>query len=277
MPRAKSRDPETDPAAFFGDELARARLAAGFASQQALADHLGFDRSVIGKAENGGRPPTADVLDAWCKACNLDPDLFGRMSTLARRAEGPVPRWFEDWLEDENQAQSLRMWSPVLIPGLLQTAEYARALFIAAGADETYASELVAVRVERQAILDRAHPSHVVALFEESVLHHLIGSAQIMHDALVHVAELSERSSVVIQVVPSAKGANAGLSGTFDLAVSPDGRTTLRMDGVEDQTTQSKTLVNKAITLFDLIRGDALPRDDSRKLIVEASEQWKTR
>jgi hypothetical protein len=62
MPRPNSRDPETDPRAFLGEELARARVAAGFSSQQALADHLGFDRPVVGKAESGGRPPTAEVL-----------------------------------------------------------------------------------------------------------------------------------------------------------------------------------------------------------------------
>lgn len=99
MPRHNSRDPETDPRAFLGEELARARMAAGFSSQQALADHLGFDRSVIGKAESGDRVPTLDVLRAWVKACNLDEDHYMRLAVLARRADGPVPRWFETWLD----------------------------------------------------------------------------------------------------------------------------------------------------------------------------------
>jgi helix-turn-helix protein len=58
MPAPTAVTRESDPRAFLGEELARARVAAGFASQQALADRLGFDRSVIGKAESGGRPPT---------------------------------------------------------------------------------------------------------------------------------------------------------------------------------------------------------------------------
>ena len=58
------RDPETNPAAFLGGELRRARLAAGFSSQDALAGKLGFDRTVIAKAETGERPPTVDVLAA---------------------------------------------------------------------------------------------------------------------------------------------------------------------------------------------------------------------
>ena len=72
------RDPETNPAAFLGGELRRARLAAGFSSQDALAVKLGFDRTVVAKAETGERPPTVDVLSAWCQACGLDDELFGR-------------------------------------------------------------------------------------------------------------------------------------------------------------------------------------------------------
>jgi transcriptional regulator with XRE-family HTH domain len=277
MPRPNSRDPETDPRAFLGDELARARMEADFSSQQALADHLGFDRSVIGKAESGDRPPTPEVLRPWCEACNLDYDHFARLAALARRADGPVESWFVEWLEKEITAQMIRAWSPVLLPGLLQTGNYARALFIAAGADDDRADEQVSVRLGRQEILDRPQPPHFVAAFDESVLHRLIGSPQIMHDALMQVAELSQRPGIVVQVVPSAKGANAGLSGTFDLATAADGTTTLRMDGIEDQTTESRPLVSKAVILFDLIRGNALPRDESRSLILEMAEQWKSR
>jgi transcriptional regulator with XRE-family HTH domain len=84
-----TRDPQTSPAAFFGAELRRARVAAGFSSQEALAARLGFDRTVIAKAETGERPPTVEVLAAWCEACRLDDDLFGRLGMLARRADGP--------------------------------------------------------------------------------------------------------------------------------------------------------------------------------------------
>jgi transcriptional regulator with XRE-family HTH domain len=277
MPRPNSRDPGTDPRAFLGEELARARVAAGFSSQQALADHLGFDRSVVGKAESGDRPPTPEVLRPWCEACTLDYDHFARLAALARRADGPVESWFVEWLEKESAAQMIRAWSPVLLPGLLQTGDYARALFIAAGADDDYADEQVLVRLGRQEIFDRPRPPHFVGLLDESALHRLIGSPQVMHDALVRVAELSQRPGVVIQVVPSGKGASAGLCGTFDLATSADGAVTLRQDGIEDQTTEDKPLVSKGVILFDLVRGNALPRDESRSLIVEIAEQWKSR
>jgi transcriptional regulator with XRE-family HTH domain len=94
-------NPETSPAAFLGGELKRARIAAGFASQDSLAARLGFDRTVIVKAETGNRPPTADVLTAWCEACGLDAEFYARLGMLARNGDGPIPAWFENWLEAE--------------------------------------------------------------------------------------------------------------------------------------------------------------------------------
>jgi transcriptional regulator with XRE-family HTH domain len=272
------RDPQTNPAAFLGGELRRARVAAGFSSQDALAAKLGFDRTVVAKAETGERPPTDDVLAAWCGACRLDDELFGRLVVLARQADGPVPTWFEDWLQAEGEAQSLRMWSPMLIPGLLQTAEYARALFLAAQTDtsDDAIGALVAARLERQVILDQVNPPDVVAVLDEAVLHRLVGSPQAMHDALAHVAEMSQRPYIVVQVVPAGNGANAGLAGAFDIAAADGIAETLRMEGVEDQTTEKRSLVRKAAVAFDRVRGDALPRDASRDLILKvADERWK--
>jgi transcriptional regulator with XRE-family HTH domain len=273
------RDPETNPAAFLGGELRRARAAAGFSSQDALAAKLGFDRTVIAKAETGERPPTDDVMAAWCVACGLDDGLFGRLTVLARRGDGPIPTWFEDWLRAEGEAQSLRIWSPTLIPGLLQTAEYARALFLAEQTDisDDAIDALVAARRQRRSIFDRADPADVVVVLDEAVLHRLIGSPQVMHDALVHLAELSQRPYLVVQVVPASNGANAGLSGAFYIAAADGMPETLQIDGVEEQTTEKRSLVRKAAVAFDRVRADALPRDASRDLILKvADEKWKS-
>jgi hypothetical protein len=83
-----------------------------------------------------------------------------------------------EWLEKEVAAQMIRAWLPVLLPGLLQTGDYARALFLAAGADEDYADKQVLVRLGRQEIFDRPRPPHIVAVVDEAVLHRLIGSPQ---------------------------------------------------------------------------------------------------
>jgi hypothetical protein len=134
----------------------------------------------------------------------------------------------------------------------------------------------VAARLQRQAILDRADPPDVVVVLDEAVLHRLIGSPQLMHDALVRVAELSQRPYVVVQVVPASNGANAGLSGAFDIAAAEGMPETLRMEGVEEQTTEKRSVVRKAAVAFDRVRADALPCDASRDLILKvADERWK--
>ena len=271
-------DPESNPAGFLGAELRRARMTAGYSSQEALAAKLGYDRSVIAKAETGERPPSPEVAEA------LEAELFpagppgfvARLAMLARRADGPIPSWFESWLEAERDAHMLRLWSPLLVPGLLQTADYARALFLATGLDEDVAQEHVAVRLDRQAILERPHPPHVVAVLDQAVLHRLIGSPQVMADQLLHVAELSERTSVSVQVIPADTGANAGLSGAFDLASGDGGPEVVRMEAVEDVTVESRSLVRAAANIFVRVQADALPRAASRTLILEAAEQWKT-
>ncbi len=279
MPRPNSRDPETDPAAFLGDELARARLAAGFSSQQALADHLGFDRSVIGKAETGDRPPTPDVLRPWATACNLNEEHFVRLAVLARRADGPVPRWFETWLVAEETASVLKYWSPIIVTPIFQTAAYARALLLAAQTDtsDENISALVEAKLQRALILDRTDPPDVVALIDELALRRLVGSPETMHEQLMHITELAERPYVCVQIVPTAVGATAGLSGDMSLASGDGGPDVLHTDAVpEGHTTEARSLVRKAGVTFERTRGYAMPRAQSRDLIMEvADELWK--
>jgi transcriptional regulator with XRE-family HTH domain len=265
------------PRQYLGNELTRARIAAGFSSQQALADHLGFDRSVIGKAETGERPPSLDVLAAWARACGLDAELFGRMTEFVRHADGPVPEWFASFLEREREAHTLRLWQPIIIPGLLQTAEYARALFIAEGNNPDQADELVAERLDRQSILGRAGAPSVIAVLDESVLHRLIGDPRVMNEALMHVSDMADRPNVSVGIVPADTGANAGLSGGFQIASCDGAPDVLNMTGVEDAIEESRSRVRHAVRIFDLVRDEALPSAASRTLIVEAAEQWKTR
>jgi transcriptional regulator with XRE-family HTH domain len=280
VPRPNSRDPETDPAAFLGDELARAREAAGFKSQQALADHLGFDRSVIGKAETGERPPTADVLAAWCKACGLDYEHYARLGTLARRADGPIPRWFETWLVAEAQAAILRYWSPLIVPALFHTDGYARALLLAAQTDtsDEAIAALVAARLARAAIMDRADPPEVVAIIDELALVRLIGSAEIMRGQLTHIADLAARPYVCVQVVPASVGATAGMSGDINLASVDGTADVLHTDATpEGHTTEARSQVRAAAVAFERTRQYALPHAQSLDLIMKVvEERWTT-
>jgi DNA-binding XRE family transcriptional regulator len=275
---ANDREPRGDLGVWLGEELRGARLAAGYTSQDQFAREIGFDRTVIVKAETGARPPSDDlagkIAETFPGLCN---GLYVQLAAIARKSNGPIPGWFADWLEAERQAHTLRIWQPLIVPGLLQTAEYARALFVAAGEDADRVEELIAARLDRQAILDRPKPAQVVTVLDESVLHRLIGAPQVMADQLIHLAAVSERPSVTIQMIPSDIGANAGLSGGFQLASTDGAEDVLNMNGVEDVTSETRSLVRTAANMFVRVQADALPRAASRKLILEAAEQWKAR
>jgi transcriptional regulator with XRE-family HTH domain len=280
MPRPNGRDPEADPAAYLGKLLRQARLAAGYASQDALAAALGFERSTITKAESGARAPTEEVFNKWCDVCGITSeyrDVLMGLTTLARHADGPVPTWFEDYLEIEGEAYAILVWQPIVIPGLLQTEDYARALFLAEEVDITKTNEMVTARMARQAIFDKADPPQVVFVLDELVLHRLIGSPAIMAAQLAHICEMSERPDLSVHILPSENGANVGLFGGFFIASNEGRPDVVLMETVEDQTTEKRTLVRKAQIVFDRVRRDALPRVASRAILLEAAERWKSR
>jgi transcriptional regulator with XRE-family HTH domain len=272
---AKRAD-KSNSAIFLGDELKRVRIKAGFTTHDALAAKMGYDRTLITKVESGERVPTVDVLVAWCRACGLPGIPPDWVVGLAKRADGAIPSWFEAWIEAEGEAHMLRLWAPLVLPGLFQPPEYARSLFLAMGMDEEGADEQIAVRLGRQEILNRPDPPQVVAVLYEAVLDHLVGSPQVMHDTLVYLAELSQRPNISIQVVPVDMGANAGLCGAFSLASADGGQEVVAMETVEDVTTESRSLVRKATNIFIRVQADALPRAASRAVILEKAERWKT-
>ena len=277
-PRTQSRSSETNVGALLGEHLRRARVASGHRSQDALASTLGTDRSVVTKSETGERPPNVGVLTAWLDACEITGQLravLEGLSKLARTREGPVKQWVAPWFETEAKAHTLRYWAPVIVPGLVQTPAYARELFAAMGHDEGKVSELTEVRMGRQAILDRPDLPDVTIALWEPVLHHLIGSPEVMRNQLARLVELSARPRILIHILPGKLGANAGLGGAINLAATGDAAELLLSDGlVEDQLTNDPALVRKASTTFNGVRSDSLPRSDSRNVIMEAMERW---
>jgi transcriptional regulator with XRE-family HTH domain len=273
----QQRDPKSHPGAFVGKRLQRARIKAGYSSQDSLAVKIGTERTVIAKAESGERPATPDVLAAWCELCGLDLELYSELCDLARQTNGGIPEWFKEWIAAERVATSLRIWHPLLVPGLFHTEAYARAILSLDG-DEADTDALVAARLERQTILDRDEPVDVVAVIDELVLHRMIGSPEIMAEQLTFLSDMSRRPNVVVQVVPVGSGAHAGLGGAFDIATSDGMKDLLRLEAVPaDVTTETRSLVRKASVAFDQVRADALPRTQSRDLIRRLGEElWSS-
>jgi transcriptional regulator with XRE-family HTH domain len=270
--------PADIPSAAYdlANELRERRKAAGFGSQDALARVLNCDRTRVTKAETGQSVPTDDLLDAWGEACAFDVRPWKSVARQARERSSGPPRWFEGWLDVEQKAHTLRIWQPLTFPGLLQTADYARALF-RTWLDEERSGEQVEIRMQRQAIFDQSEPPSTTVVLDQSILYRLIGSPQIMQDQIAHVLEMSERPTIIIHVLPSDVGANAGLGGALHLAAG-FGMPEVLLGGalVEDQVTQEPSLVHAASDIFGLVRADAQPRGVSRTLMLEALERWKS-
>jgi hypothetical protein len=276
-PRTPQKSPDTSVSAALGEQLRLCRLAAGFTSQPALGAKIGTHETVIAKAETGERPPTEDVYGTWTDTCGVTGQLRSALDSLwrlARSKDGPVKVWVAPWFETEAKAHSLRYWSPVIVPGIVQTTDYARALFSAMGLDDEKISEFIEVRMGRQAILNRPDPPDVTMVLWEPVLRNLIGSPEVMRDQLARLLDLSRGPHVHIHVLPSGIGANAGLGGAINLAAT-DAFEHLLSDGlVEDVVTAEIGLVRRASSTFNDVRSDALPRVQSRAVMTEAMEAW---
>lgn len=268
-------DGTRDPMAFFGGELRRARMGTSM-SQAELGQRINFSGDMVGRVETCERAPT-DVFALGCDEVfpHLD-GLFTRILELARRSGGVSPKWFRPWLEIENEAASLYWWEPLLVPGLLQTTGYARAILsVEPGTSDDRLDEIVAARMDRQRILERDDPPLLRVVMDESVLYRCIGSPKIMHDQLLHLAEMSCRKNIAIQIVPAQVGAHAGFAGAFIIAGFSGAASILYIEAIEGQTVARPTLVAKAELVFDQLRTEALPQGASRDLIGRvAEERW---
>ena len=177
-----------------------------------------------------------------------------------------------------NGRQSLRWWEPLLVPGLLQTPEYARALFKAwqTTGDEDEVENLVTARIDRQRIFDRPKPPSFWAVIDEGVLRRRVGGAKVMQDQLVHLAEMTERPAIKVHVIPAEVGVHVGLLGAFAIAgFEGDAPGVVYFETPDEgQTTKDSATVAKIILTFDTLRSEALPRGASRDLIMKVAEEY---
>ncbi len=274
MPVTRELDPGASPLAFFGAELRRARATAGL-SQEQLGQRIDYSAALVGKVETGERAPSRDFAKRCDQALPSMDGLFTRLHALIQRLGGIYPSWFGDWIEAERRAESVRCWEPLLVPGLVQTADYARALFEAWRQPMDEIDQMVSTRMDRQSIFDRPDPPSLWVIVDEGVLHRCIGSAKIMRDQLAHLADLADRPNVTVQVVPAEVGAHVGLQGAFAI-VRVDGASTLYLEGPnQGQITETPSIVETVSATFDTLRAEALPRVASRDSIKRvAEERW---
>jgi transcriptional regulator with XRE-family HTH domain len=279
---ARDFDGDGSPLRVFGAMLRHYRTQAGMTQDQ-LGGAAYCSGDLVGKVENGERTPTRE----FTTACDAVPELRtgGALSVLREQLrdnlrERAYPAWFDRWPEAEEQALALRSYEPLLIPGLLQTEDYARAVLRGAQADasDDQIEQQVAARLQRQDILARDKPPHLWVVIDEGVLHRTIGDAKTMHDQLGHLARTSGRPKVSVQVIPFEAGERAGLLGAFMIADHDGAGSIVYLEtATTGQVVEAPSVVSDAALTFDTLRSEALPRGASQDLIMKvAEEKWTT-
>ncbi len=226
---------ERDMAALslFADEMKAAREQRGW-SQADLADQIPYSLSTISMVEALRRVPTRDL------AVNLDkafgtPGTFTRLE--ARLRDLPFPASFRPFAAYEAEATALYVFEHSLVPGLLQTSEYARAVMATRpNTAEDEIDNLVVARLARQSVLTRDDPPAPLlwALIDEGVLHRPVAPAEVMHDQLLHLVAVSRRPNLTVQVVPYSAGGHTGLLGAFTIADLGGSPGTVNVEDITD-------------------------------------------
>lgn len=244
---------------LFSDELRRARTRAGL-SQEQLGELINYSGSLVGMIETGKRPPSLDFVQR-CDSALRTEGLLERLYPLVAREV--YESWFRPWVDLEATAVMLRSWQLVLVPGLLQTENYARAVFRAAqpGEPEDRIDEFTTARLERQHILHRPDPPFLWAVMDEAVLHRPVGGSKVMRDQLAHLLDMAANPRLKVLVVPHDLGANAGLTGAFTIASFNDAPDIVYLEtAAEGQISDNPGTVRSCALAFDMLRAEALPR-----------------
>jgi hypothetical protein len=235
------------------NETLRIAMAEVGQTAESLAERVGVDPKTAGRWVTPGRVPQP-------RHRSLVAELLGRevgelWPDLLRRRE---PEWFRPWADLEREATSLRSFQVAVLPGLLQTEAYARAVLSSGplGGDEVDGH--VAARLTRQAaILDRPKPPLTVFVIDEAALRR--GDPEIMHPQLDHLIEMAARPFVMVHVLPLRAGLHPGQAGAFVIASLDDRDDVAYLD---DQAAGRTTSDVAALwRTWDTLRSVALPRD----------------
>ncbi|MCK2240220.1 MULTISPECIES: helix-turn-helix transcriptional regulator [unclassified Crossiella] len=246
--------PPTIRSRALGAELRRKREQAGYTGMD-LARRTGWSHSKISRLETGDRGTTvADVAYVLGFYGASDTETTRLLDLLRDAPDGvwacPRPR-----TSQENQASSIQTFAPVLIPPLLRTDDYARAL---------------GRLPERPSPLRRAHPPTTLFHLDESALRRTVGTPSVLPEQLLHLVFLSNWKHVEIRVVPLSAGVCPGLGGPFSLLHYGDDRPVVHLpQETQDLYLESPADLATYRRILTDLDGISLSRTRSRELIAD--------
>ncbi|WP_046469458.1 helix-turn-helix domain-containing protein [Allosalinactinospora lopnorensis] len=253
----------------FGAEVRKRRSGTGL-SQAQLAGRIALSASMLSYIETGAKTPRfehAQALDAVL-------DTGGAFERLWHQCnnQGAFPVGFSQFLDLERTALELHEFHNALVPGLAQTPEYARAVFVSTRPwdNEESIERLVEGRVKRQALLDQGDRPLIWMVLDEEVIRRVIGDVNIAKAQLDHLLTLVEQRKLRLQVVPRDVRFHPGLSGPFRVYVFQDRPTIASAEYVvDDQIIDDADQVRQCATIFGALQAEALSPQKSADLIKE--------
>jgi len=273
MPGPNDLDPSSSPRALLGAELRHAREKAGL-SQEELGQRLFVSGSFIGQLEAATRrmqPEYARLLDEVLGTG----DFFQRNCGAA--AKSRYPEHFAEAAEAEAVATAIRHYAPMLIPGLLQTPAYARAVNRAYDptAPEKTIDEWVEGRMVRTRLLDDPTTPLLWVVLDEAALRRVTGGREVMAEALDHVAGLAHRGRIIVQVLPFSAGAHKGMDGSLKLMDFEDAPPLVYFEGPSTgRLEDDPATVAQLKFTFELLTASALSPEKSLALIEALAQDY---
>jgi transcriptional regulator with XRE-family HTH domain len=264
----------------LGALLRSRRLELGLTVEQ-VAERLLCSSSKVSRMETGQRGATLRDVRDLCAIYGLTgKDQVDHLMDLAR--EGKRQGWWQSYDLDyatyvglEEAAATLRYYQSALVPGILQTPDYARAVH-EAGVQE-YApgriDEHVDVRMRRQRLLTQDPPLEVSVVLDEAVLHRRVGGPAVMAEQLGHLAEAAKLLSVTIQVIPFTAGAHPAMDSMFDILEFRESAlpSVVYVEGLMGWLYIERSQdISRYVKVFQLLRATALAPKESIRLITEA-------
>ncbi|WP_329422955.1 helix-turn-helix domain-containing protein [Streptomyces sp. NBC_01268] len=259
MPGPKDLDPGDSIEQYLGNIVREQRLALGKAdpehdwTQAYLAGLVFSSGSRISEIERGEEPPDRDLAEKLELKLKLPPGtLVNLVRILSQQA---VRDYAKPYVRRLVEATAIHEFS-IVVPGLLQTADYARAAMEAGLAgDRAQITEYVRGRMERQAVLDRDDPPWMMIVLDEACLRREVGGRRAMSEQIEHLLTMSERPNVNIQILPIG---SVPVAGSFSLLTLPKGRGAYTEGFSTGSYTEEKAEVLQFQRVYDLLQQEAL-------------------
>ncbi|SFK49835.1 helix-turn-helix domain-containing protein [Streptomyces pini] len=259
-------------AALFGSRVRRLRVAAGL-TQAELGEKAHVVASRITQVERAsGARPTLELARTLDDALGADDLLVDLWPYVYRET---FPNWSRRFMEYAERASVIMQYAAHVVPGLLQTEEYARALLSVGRtlSGKEQLEERVAARIGRQARLWSPGTPELWVILDESVLRRPIGGRAVMRDQLASLLEAAEERHITVQVLPFDQGEHGALGGSLTLLTMPDGSETVYTEGADyGQLVEEPAEIRPYRETYDRLRAAALPPLMSLDMIRSALE-----